>query len=125
MVCTAARNHKPGPTLRISRDSDLVLGLTDSHRWCAFARRKRSSSSTCHGSNFPKVAATQDRYGLQAYLTALENAALREKLEEDLQSGAAAGEAEKVHLCKILRMGTLSGEDPAMVESARAKSAFP
>jgi len=49
---------------------------------------------------------------------------LREKLEEDLQSGAAV-DAEKVHLCNILRMGTLSGEDPAMVESAPAKSAFP
>jgi HEAT repeat protein len=105
---------------------DLLLGLTDSHRLVRFrAAEALVELDMPMVPIFQKVVATQDRYGLQAYLTALENAALREKLEEDLQSGAAAGDAEKAYLCNILRMGTLSVEDTAMVESAPAKSAFP
>jgi HEAT repeat protein len=103
---------------------DLLLGLTDSHRLVRFrAAEALVELDMPMVPIFQKVVATQDRYGLQAYLTALENAALREKLEEELQSGAAAGDVAKELLWNILRMGALSPEEPAMVVSGSAKTA--
>jgi len=73
---------------------------------------------------FQQVIATQDRYGLQAYLTALENAGLRGKLEEELQAGTPESNDEKSRLRKILQTGVLPAEEPALAESGPAKSAF-
>jgi hypothetical protein len=70
---------------------------------------------------FQQVIATQDRYGLQAYLTALENASLRGKLEEELLACTAD---EKTRLWKILQTGMLLEEESALVESGPAKSGF-
>src|SRR5579859_5584 len=104
---------------------DLLLGLTDSHRLVRFrAAEALVQLDLPMVPIFQKVVATQDRYGLQAYLTALENAGLREKLEEELQSGAAAGDAAKEVLWNILRMGALSAEEPAMAVSGSAKTAL-
>ncbi|HXJ05532.1 MAG TPA: HEAT repeat domain-containing protein [Candidatus Acidoferrum sp.] len=104
---------------------DLLLGLTDAHRLVRFrAAEALVELDLPMVPIFQSVVKTQDRYGLQAYLTALENAGLREKLEEDLQSGAAAGNVEKELLCNILRTGTLSGKAPAMAESGSAKTAL-
>ena len=66
---------------------------------------------------FQQVIATQDRYGLQAYLTALENAGLRGKLEVELQTGSTMSEDEKNTLWKILQAGVLLPGEPAMRES--------
>jgi hypothetical protein len=73
---------------------------------------------------FQQVTATQDRYGLQAYLTALENASLRGKLEEELLACTAGNKDEKTRLWKILQTGVLLEEESALVESGPAKSGF-
>jgi hypothetical protein len=73
---------------------------------------------------FKRVVATRDRYGLHAYLTALENADLRGKLEKELEAGASGSNDEKKNLRKILQTGVLLPEEPAMAESGPAKSAL-
>jgi HEAT repeat protein len=104
---------------------DLLRGLTDSHRLV----RLRAAEALVKLNLpmvpiFQKVIATRDRYGLQAYLTALENAGLREKLEEELQAGIPGSNDENTSLRKILQAGVLLAEEPAMVESVPAKSAL-
>lgn len=104
---------------------DLLKGLTDSHRLV----RLRAAEALIRLDApmvplFGKVVATHDRYGLQAYLTALENAGLREKLEEDLQSGIATGDAGQELLLRILKRGTLSTEEPTSAANMTAKSAL-
>jgi HEAT repeat protein len=104
---------------------DLIRGLTDSHRLVRLrAAEALVSLKTEMTPIFQRVVATQDRYGLQAYLTALDNADVRGKLEEELQSGAPGGNVEKELLWNILRTGVLLTEEPVMAESAAAKSAW-
>jgi HEAT repeat protein len=104
---------------------DLIRGLTDSHRLV----RLRAAEALVN-LNLPMipifrlVVATQDRYGLQAYLTALDNGDVRGKLEEELQAGAPGSNDEKELLCNILRTGVLLTEEPVMAESGPAKSAW-
>ena len=103
---------------------DLLMGLTDSNRLVRFrAAEALVDLDMPMVPIFQEVVATRDRYGLQAYLTALENAALREKLEGELRSGAAAGDASKEPLLAILRTGALSAEGAAMTESGSARAA--
>jgi HEAT repeat protein len=103
---------------------DLLKGLTDSHRLV----RLRAAEALV-GLDVPmvplfqKVVATRDRYGLQAYLTALENAGLRGKLEADIEAAQAAGENGLDQFRTILKTGALSGEHPVMAEGVPAKSA--
>jgi HEAT repeat protein len=104
---------------------DLIRGLTDSNRLvrlrAAEALIKLKTEMT---PIFQQVIATQDRYGLQAYLTALENAGLRGKLEEELQARTPGSDDEKTRLRKILQSGVLLAEEPALAEVGPAKSAF-
>ncbi len=71
---------------------------------------------------FQQVVATRDRYGLHAYLTALENADLRGKLENELEASTQASEEMKRSLQKILQLGTLNIEEPEMAAIATAKA---
>ncbi len=104
---------------------DLIRGLTDSHRLVRLrAAEALVKLKTEMAPIFQKVIETQDRYGLQAYLSALENAGLRGKLEEELQASSPGSENEKSSLRKILQTGVLLAEEPALVESGPAKSAF-
>jgi HEAT repeat protein len=104
---------------------DLLRGLTDSHRLVRLrAAEALVKLNLAMVPIFQKVIATRDRYGLQAYLTALENAGLREKLEEELQAGAPGGNDENKSLRKILQTGVLLAEEPAMAESVPVKSAL-
>jgi hypothetical protein len=73
---------------------------------------------------FQQVIATQDRYGLQAYLTAVENASLREKLEKELQPGTAGSNEEQDRLRSLLRTGVLLAEEPLMAERGPVNSAM-
>jgi hypothetical protein len=57
-------------------------------------------------------------------LTALENAGLRGKLEEELQARTPGSDDEKTRLRKILQSGVLLAEEPALAEVGPAKSAF-
>ena len=104
---------------------DLIRGLTDSHRLVRLrAAEALVKLKTEMAPIFQKVIETQDRYGLQAYLSALENAGLRGKLEQELRVSTPGSENEKSSLRKILQTGVLLAEEPALVESGPAKSAF-
>ena len=59
---------------------------------------------------FEDVVATRDRYGLHAYLTAVENANLKSKLEDELQFTTRMDEEAKKILQTVLETGTLPGQ---------------
>jgi HEAT repeat protein len=104
---------------------DLIRGLKDSHRLVRLrAAEALVMLKTQMVPIFQQVLGTQDRYGLQAYLTALENAGLREKLEGELQTGSIVSEDEKNTLWRVLQAGMLLPEEPAMTESGATKSAW-
>ena len=104
---------------------DLIRGLTDSNRLVRLrAAEALVKLKTEMAPIFQQVIATQDRYGLQAYLTALENAGLRGKLEEELRACTAGNDEEKTRLWKILQTGVLLAEETVLAESGPAKSAF-
>src|SRR5713101_1799830 len=67
----------------------LLRGLTDSNRLVRLrAAEALVGLKTEMAPIFAQVVASRDRYGLHAYLTALENADLRGKLEGEIQAGA-------------------------------------
>ena len=58
---------------------------------------------------------TRDRYGIHAFLAALENANLRNKLESELQQAEDFGtEQEREGLLAILRTGKLAEQQAVM-----------
>ena len=73
---------------------------------------------------FEQVVETGDRYGLHAYLTALENADLRAKLEQELQISAEITEEERDRLLKVLQTGCLLPEESAKTGSLSDKAAL-
>jgi len=104
---------------------DLIRGLKDSHRLVRLrAAEALVMLKTQMGPIFQQVVATQDRDGLQAYLTALQNAGLRGKLEGELQTASIVCEDEKNTLWRVLQAGMLLPEEPAMAESGATKSAW-
>jgi HEAT repeat protein len=102
----------------------LLRGLTDSNRLV----RLRAAESLV-GLNtemvpiFERVIAARDRYGLHAYLTALENADLRGKLEVELQASTRINQEEKKRLQDALHAGTLPEEEPDTAESVPKNAA--
>src|SRR5258707_9280259 len=67
----------------------LLQGLTDSNRLVRLrAAEALGELGTGMVSIFQQVARPRDRYGLHAYLTAIENADLRGKLEREIQASA-------------------------------------
>ena len=96
----------------------LLRGLTDSHRLVRL--RAAESLISLNAASIPileQVVATRDRYGLHAYLTALENADLRGKLEEEIQT-AALGNQDKTRLLEVLRSGVLPEKTVASTATA-------
>jgi hypothetical protein len=69
---------------------------------------------------FEKVVATGDRYGLHAYLTALENADLLHRLKGELRAAAHMDAEKKVHLETVLTSGSLAAEELATSGASRA-----
>src|SRR5713226_5395470 len=101
---------------------DLLRGLTDAHRLVRLrAAEALVKLNVSMAPIFRQVIATRDRYALQAYLTALENAGLRGELEEELHDGPPGSNDEKESLRKILQSGALLAEEPAMAVSAPAR----
>jgi HEAT repeat protein len=101
----------------------LLRGLTDANRLV----RLRAAEALIELKGelapiFERVVQTQDRYGLHAYLTALENADLRGKLEEELRDSTSVRKEDKNRLERVLRTGTLPAEEPATAESATDKT---
>jgi HEAT repeat protein len=96
----------------------LLGGLTDSNRLVRLrAAEGLVGLKTEMVPIFEKVVATRDRYGLHAYLTALENAGKRAKLEAELNASKRVAEEEKDTLQNVLETGTLPADEPATVAS--------
>jgi HEAT repeat protein len=92
----------------------LLRGLTDSNRLVRF--RSGEALVALNAEMVPifqQVVATGDRYGLHAYVTALENANLLEKLENDLRASTSITSDEKERLESILLSGSLAAEEIA------------
>jgi HEAT repeat protein len=92
----------------------LLRGLTDSNRLVRF--RAGEALVALHGDMVPifqQVVATGDRYGLHAYVTALENANLLANLESDLQASTSLTREEKDRLQSVLLSGSLTPQEIA------------
>src|SRR5229473_1182108 len=100
----------------------LLRGLTDANRLV----RLRAAEGIVElkaemAPIFADVVATRDRYGLHAYLTALENADLRGKLEESIETSTKINKKDRNRLRNVLQTGTLP---EAIAESAPDKAAL-
>lgn len=104
----------------------LLRGLTDANR---LVRLRAAEGLMNHPAEmariFDQVVATHDRYGLYAYLAALDNADLRAKLEQELQQSTDFSEEHKKYLCETLRGGSLPVEEAADAEPVAAKPGMP
>jgi HEAT repeat protein len=89
----------------------LLRGLTDSNR---LVRLRAAEALVGLGTEmapiFEQVVATRDRYGLHAYLTALENSNLKSKLEIELQATMQVDEESRKTLELVLQTGTLPAQ---------------
>ena len=101
----------------------LLRGLTDSHRMVRLrAAEALVGIDTEMADTFAQVVATRDRYGLHAYLTAVENADLLGKLGSDLEQSTSIGPEEKERLQSVLRSSSLDVPDKSALENV-AKNA--
>ncbi len=99
----------------------LMHGLTDSNRLVRLrAAEALVEFDTDMVPIFEQAVATRDRYGLHAFLTALENAALRQKLEAQLVSSTCVAEEQKNRLLEVLLTSKLPAKDaaPAVIAAA-------
>jgi HEAT repeat protein len=102
----------------------LLRGLTDANRLVRLrAAEALVELETDMAPVFEQVVQTRDRYGLHAYLTALENADLRGKLDGEIQASTKISVEEKDHLLRVLQTGALPEENPATEEQVRDKVA--
>jgi HEAT repeat protein len=101
----------------------LLRGLSDSNRLVRLrAAEGLVGFKTEMVPIFQQVVAAQDRYGMHAYLAALDNADLRVKLEVELQASAGVKEEEKKRLLNVLHAGRLPAEDTAIAERVTERS---
>ncbi len=104
----------------------LLRGLTDSNRLVRLrAAEALVASKTEMVPVFQQVVATGDRYGLHAYLTAVENANVLAKLEEELQSSTSLPADEKGRLQNVLRSGSLLAGERASLPGFSIAAARP
>lgn len=89
----------------------LLRGLTDSNR---LVRLRAAEALVGLGAEmapiFEQVVATRDRYGLHAYLTALENSNLKRKLEVGIQTNPRMDDEAKKLLQAVLQTGSLPSQ---------------
>jgi HEAT repeat protein len=84
----------------------LMRGLTDAHRLVRLrAAEGLVGLETDMVHVFGTVVASGDRYGLHAYIAALENADLRKKLESKLETSSGISTEEMIRLQTVLRAG--------------------
>lgn len=96
----------------------LLRGLGDSNRLVRLrAAEALIGLKTEMMPIFEQVVAARDRYGLYAYLAALENADLRGKLEVELQASTRVSEEAKKRLQNVLQAGSLPAEEDPSSES--------
>ena len=92
----------------------LLRGLTDSNRLVRLrAAEALVALKTEMAPVFQQVVAANDRYGLHAYLTAVENANVLANLEDELQGSASLAREEKDRLQSVLRSSSLAAEELA------------
>jgi HEAT repeat protein len=95
----------------------LLKGLTDSNRLVRLRAAEALVGLEAKMTPiFQRVVETQDRYGLHAYLTALENANLRKELETELHTSSEMSSEERSHLQEVLSSGTLPAEELMRME---------
>jgi len=103
----------------------LLRGLTDSNR---LVRLRAAEALVVLKTEmvpiFAQVVAAGDRYGLHAYLTAVENADTLAKLEEELQSSPSLATEDKDRLQNVLRSGSLIAEELAGPTDVRKAAAL-
>lgn len=89
----------------------LLRGLTDSNR---LVRLRAAEALVGLGTElapiFEQVVATRDRYGLHAYLTALENSNLKTRLETELEATTRVDADAKRQLQLVLQSGALPAQ---------------
>lgn len=103
----------------------LLLGLTDSNRLVRIrAAESLVELKTDMARVFEQVLDTKDRYALHAYLTALENRNLREKLMSEIEASTQIDEGTRRRLQKVLKEGSLPAEDLAGRESVPTGAAL-
>jgi HEAT repeat protein len=97
----------------------LLRGLTDSNRLVRLRAAEGLVGFAAEMTSiFERVVAARDRYGLHAYLTALENANLANKLQTELQAATQMDEATR----RILQVALQTGSLPAGSEGAGEES---
>ena len=97
----------------------LLHGLSDSNRLVRLrAAEALMGLNTEMAPIFEQVVAMRDRYGLHAYLTALENAGLQAKMEAEIQAMRLASKQDKAVLIEVLRTGTAPRDQHAPPEKA-------
>src|SRR5215470_10914253 len=94
----------------------LMKGLSDSNRLV----RLRAAEALVQFKDemvsvFQQVVQLGDRYGLHAYLTALENADLRGMLEAKLEGSNGFKGVEKARLQRVVQAGALPEQEPQTV----------
>src|SRR5712692_2857870 len=99
----------------------LLHGLTDSNR---LVRLRAAEGIVEFPAQmvpiFEQLVAIRDRYGLHAYLTALENAGLQAKLESETRASKQVSNQTRVILLEVLRTGTLPAEPQPSRENVSA-----
>jgi HEAT repeat protein len=89
----------------------LLHGLADSNRLVRLrAGEALMELRTEMVQTFEKVVAMRDRYGLHAYLTALENSGLQAKLEAEIKAIRPGSQQDEAILLGVLRTGTSPSE---------------
>ncbi len=99
----------------------LLNGLSDSNRLV----RLRAAEALIESKGdmapiFAQVVAMHDRYGLHAYVTALENGGLQTKLESELENSTRIAQEQKERLLEALHEGIIRVEAPAKHLAAAA-----
>jgi len=103
----------------------LLRSLTDSNRLVRLrAAEALVELKTEMAPVFRQIVESRDRYGLHAYLTALENAGLRGKLEAEIEACGKISAEERGELQKVLETAALPAEEPAHAEAAPQKAAL-
>lgn len=103
----------------------LLYGLTDSNRLVRLrAAEGLVNIPSKNIKTFEEVVATRDLYGLQAYLTALEHAGLRQQLEAELETTKLINEDNRKRLLAVLQTGTYAAEQLQPSELATAETSF-
>ena len=99
----------------------LLHGLADSNRLVRLrAAEALIGLKTEMAPIFEQVVAMRDRYGLHAYLTALENAGLQAKMEAEINNMQLASKQVKAVLLEVLRTGTAPPEQRPQEKASTA-----